>query len=225
MASSSERIETIKRLNALKAEQDALTASLDHDRNAYKELVKEVVPVAVMKAVDISRQLQNSKAEIFNMFRDIMQLKESTFGMKSGQQTHTFSSGNYSITIGYRVNDGWDDTVTAGIAGVHDFIASLSTDQKTQKLVNAVFRLLKQDKKGNLSASRVLDLQKMAEEFGDARFTDSVKIIREAYRPMQSSWFIECQQPGPNGAVSVPLSMSSVGLPEGFDFEFVNPNN
>ena len=52
--------------------------------------------------------------------------------------------------------------------------------------------LLKKDKNGNLKASRVLELKKIAKQVGDSEFIDGVKIIEAAYRPNKSSTFIEC---------------------------------
>ncbi|MGQ2119123.1 DUF3164 family protein, partial [Ornithobacterium rhinotracheale] len=68
---------------------------------------------------------------------------------------------------GFRIIDGWDDTVTAGIDKVREFIASLAKDEATGKLVRAVNQLLKKDAKGNLKASRVLELTKLAEDFNN----------------------------------------------------------
>jgi len=202
----------------------------EQDRKAYKELVNTTVPEAVGKLIDLSQQLAATKAETFSYFKSILELKADVFGndkdkkdKKNPQQSHTFSSEKHSITIGYRVNDGWDDTVTEGIHKVNEFIQSLAKDEDSSKLVKTIFRLLKKDKKGDLRASRVLELQQMAEEFKNAEFADGVKLIMSAYKPVKTCWFIEANFINDNQEKTpIPLSMSSVDFPEGFEFDFLS---
>jgi hypothetical protein len=206
-------------LKALEQKRQAKT----QDREAYKKLVEETVPKAVERLLYISELLADAKAQTFDFFREIMQLKASIYGIKEKQQSHTFSNDKYSITIGYRVNDGWDDTVSAGIQKVNNFIQSLATDDQTAALVDTVFNLLKKDAKGNLKANRVLELQKLTPKFNNAEFTDGVNIIVDAYKPIRSSWFIEAEVLNDNGTKEgIPLSMSSVGFPVEFKFDFFN---
>ena len=191
------------------------------DRETYKRLVEDTVPLAVDKLLYVSDLMRSIKGEVFNHFREIMQLKSNIYGVKEKQQSHTFSNDKYSITIGFRQNDGWDDTVSAGIQKVNDFIQSLAKDDATAALVETVFNLLKKDAKGNLKANRVLELQKLTAKFNNADFSDGVEIILNAYRPVRSSWFIEAEVVGTAGKMeAIPLSMSSVDFPVGFKFDF-----
>ncbi len=191
------------------------------DRDAYKLLVLEQVPKAADRLLYISEFMRDTKAQIFDMFKDIMTLKYDIYGVKEKQQSHTFSNDLYSITIGYRVNDSWDDTVTAGVQKVNNFIQSLITDEKTAALVEMVYNMLKKDAKGNLKSNRVLELQNLTAKFNNEEFSDGVKIILESYKPVRSSWFIECEVVTSTGAKeSVPLSLSSVDFPVDFQFDF-----
>ena len=79
------------------------------------------------------------------------------------------------------VTDGYRDTVEDGIAIVKEYIAGLANDDKTQALVNMVFRLLARDAKGTLKASRIVQLRKVAQDTGDERFLEGVRIIEESY--------------------------------------------
>ncbi|MGZ8236359.1 MAG: DUF3164 family protein [Methylobacter sp.] len=209
-------------LDLLKARQQ----KTEQDRQAYKDLVGSTVPPAVQRLMDVSALLIDAKKETFDYFRGILELKASVYSAdkkdrKNEQQSHTFSTDKYSITIGYRVNDGWDDTVSEGEQKVNVFIESLAKDEDSAKLVQTIFKLLKKDQKGNLRASRVLELQQLAEKFNNAEFTDGVKTIREAYRPVRTCWFIEAYFINDNKEkVSIPLSISSVDFPDGFEFDF-----
>lgn len=189
------------------------------DRVTYKKMVNEYLPHLMDDIKECSKLLSVLKLSIFEHSKTLLDFKNNAYNVKDDQQSHTFSDdkGN-TITYGFRVLDNWDDTVTAGIDKVKEFITSLAKDEATGKLVHAVNQLLKKDAKGNLKASRVLELTKLAEEWNDETFTDAVNIIRQSYKPMRSAFYIEASVTDAQGKkVSVPLSITSVDFPEGTD--------
>jgi hypothetical protein len=205
----------------LKAELQRRDNLKEADRSAYKELVEQTVPKAVFKLCAASEILSNAKTEAFKFFEDVLKLKAEVYGIKEKQMSHTFSDNKSEITIGYRINDGWDDTVNAGVAKVEKFITSLAKDKETAALVSMVFNLLKKDAKGNLKGSRVLELKKLTKEFNDEEFTDGVNIIADSYKPVKSVWFIDAALINEDGSkTSIPLSMSSVEFSQGYTFNF-----
>ena len=205
----------------LKAELKRRENEKEADRTAYKELVEQTVTKAIFKLCTASEIMSNAKTEAFKMFEDALKLKAEVYGIKDNQMSHTFSDGKSEITIGFRINDGWDDTVNAGVAKVEKFITSLAKDKETAALVSMVFNLLKKDAKGNLKGSRVLELQKLTKEFNDEEFTDGVNIIAESYKPVRSVWFIDAALIGEDGKkTNIPLSMSSVDFSQGYEFNF-----
>ncbi len=205
----------------LKAALAKIEAKKDQDREAYKALVAETVPKAIFKLCKASEIISDAKTETFKFFEDILDLKNKVYGLKEKQQSHTFSTDREEIQIGYRINDGWDDTVTAGIEKVQNYITSLATNEETAALVKIVFNLLKKDAKGNLKGSRVLELQQLTKDFNNEEFTDGVGIIAAAYKPVRSSWFIEASLINEDGSkTSIPLSMSSADFLSGYKFEF-----
>lgn len=206
--------------------KDALTRvenKKNEERDAYKNLVAETIPKALLKLQKTSELIARVKTETFQLFETILDLKNQVYGFKEKQMSHTFSSDKEEITIGYRINEGWDDTVTIGIEKVQNYIASLSTSKETASLVKIVFNLLKKDAKGNLKGSRVLELQKLTKEFNNDEFTDGVEIIASSFKPVRSSWFIEASSIDENGTrTNIPLSMSSVDFLQGYAFNFFN---
>lgn len=207
----------------LKAALQAQENKKEADRAAYKELVEQTVPKAIFKLAIASETLSNAKTEAFQYFEDILKLKAEVFGIKEKQQSHTFSFDGGEVQIGYRITDGWDDTVNAGIAKVEKYISSLAKDNETAALVDMVFNLLKKDAKGNLKGSRVLELQKLTVKFNNEDFTDGVDIISKAYKPVRSVWFIEAALIDENKKKTpIPLSMSSVDFSQGYTFNFYN---
>ena len=144
-------------------------------------------------------------------------MKAELFGTKDGgQYSHTFTNSDSTLrlTLGVNTVDGYRDTVEDGIAMVRGYIESLATDDKSKALVSAVLRLLSRDGQGNLKASRVLQLRKMAEESGDDQFLEGVKIIEESYQPSITRRYIRARRRNPKtGAwVNIPLGITDVDL-------------
>ncbi|MEO2064465.1 MAG: DUF3164 family protein [Christiangramia sp.] len=206
----------------LQEEMKRRQAAKENDRKAYKELVNDTVPGLINTLKWVSETLQKAKLETFKGVTDLLELKEKAYNIKDDQRSHTFTTENGdSLTLGYRVNDGWDDTVGTGIAKVGKFIDSLARDEESAKLVKTINQLLKKDNKGNLKSNRVIELQKLTEEFNNAEFTDGVNIIMKAYAPVKTCFFIEASTKDKQGKdVNIPLSISSVDFPEGTELRY-----
>ncbi|AZA93862.1 DUF3164 family protein [Chryseobacterium nakagawai] len=192
---------------------------------AYKETVKDSIPTFISTLLNISTMLSNAKLEVFQGLSILLEMKSEVFDIKQGQQGHSFSDdkGN-GITYGFRVVDGWDDTVNAGIDKIKEVIDSMAKDDNSAKLVSTINKLLKKDAKGNLKSSRVLELRQLAEEFNDDKFTDAVDIIQAAYKPVRSAFFIEAYTTNPQGKkIFIPLSITAVDFPEGTDIKEIFP--
>lgn len=208
------------------SEQDLLEALAkkknfkNEQREAYKNLVAETVPKAIFRLCHASEILSVAKKETFEFFENVLELKNEVYGLKEKQRSHTFSTDTSEITIGYRINDGWDDTAHAGVEKVKNFITSLAKDKETAALVEMVFDLLKKDANGNLKSNRVLELQKLTSKFNNEEFSDGVEIISNAYKPVRSSWYIEAYLIENGKRTPIPLNISSVDFAEGYKFEF-----
>lgn len=155
-------------------------------RETYAQLVDQELETALPELRSLSEQIKTVKDTVFGNFDTVLKMKAEVVGFKEdGQWSHTFTNqeSTMRLTLGVNTVDGWGDMVTAGIAMVRKYIESLATDAKTKTLVQTVLRLLSTDKQGNLNASRVLQLQKLADESDDDQFKEGVKIIRESYQP------------------------------------------
>lgn len=209
----------------LQAELRKREQQQDEQRKNYKELVNTCVVDIISSLKAMSASLSQTKLNAFQDLKALLDTKVEVYDLKEAQQSHTFTDkqGN-SVTYGYRVLDGWDDTVNAGISKINEFLQSLIEDSNSAKLVNTINRLLKKDAKGNLKASRVLELTKMAEEFDDAVFTDGVSIITRAYKPVRSCFFIDASYTDEQGnKVNIPLSISAAPFPEGVNISELFP--
>lgn len=179
--------------------------------SAYKASVSENVLTAFPILEESAKGLTSVKTKIRDMFAASIALKGELFGVKNDQRSHTFTddSGKYRITLGVNVNDAYDDTVEAGIAIVKEYIGSLAKDADSKLLVDAIMKLLSRDQKGMLKASRVLQLQQLAEKSGSQRFMEGVAIIKNAYRPVESKSYIKAEYKNDEGAwVSLPLGIT-----------------
>jgi len=191
----------------------AAEAKRKSDREAYTALVDETIAAVMPELTNISEAIAQKKTAAAEAFRGALEMKAELFGVKDDQQSHTFtnSEGTMRITIGHYMLDNYRDTVNEGIAMVKMYIESQARDDASRALVKAILRLLSRDEAGNLKASRVLQLQKMAEETGDERFIEGVRIIQESYQPTPSKDYIRAAVRDESGAwVAIPLSMTDV---------------
>lgn len=194
-------------------ERRAAEAKARADREMYKLMVDEEIERSIPVLHTISEQIKQSKQQVLDNFKTILELKASLFSTKvrDDQRSHTFtnSDGSKRITLGVYVTDGYRDTVEDGIAIVKEYIDSLAKDEETKALVRMVLRLLSRDAKGTIKASRIVQLRKVAEETGDSRFLEGVRIIEESYQPEVSKQFIRAEQRDHNGMwKSIPLGMT-----------------
>lgn len=194
----------------------------DQEIASYKDLVKKNVGDQIISLQEVSSMLSLAKANVFGSFATLIAMKQELFGAKSGQQSHSFSDDNgNTVTLGYRVIERFDDTLDMGISLVNKYLESLSTDEKSTRLVKMINRLLKKDAKGNLRASRVVELQNIADEENDETLTRGVDIIRKSYKPVRSAIFVEAETTDETGKKqSIGLSITSVDFPEGFEPNF-----
>lgn len=205
-----------KEYEAFKAEREKKRREEERkqQRQQYATLVDDEIAATIPKLREVSEMLKKAKDNIFGSFDTILKMKAEIIGAShDGQCSHTFTNSDSTLRIILGVNtiDGYRDTVEDGIAMVKGYIESLAKDDATKALVNAVLRLLSRDGQGNIKASRVLQLRKMAEDSGSEQFLEGVKIIEEAYQPTVSKKFIRAQYKDEKGAWRyIPLGMTDV---------------
>ena len=181
------------------------------DREAYAKLVDEAIATSMPELQDVSTAIAEYKRKVTENFSSALKLKAELFGVKDTQRSHTFtnSEGTARITLGQYQLDNYRDTVNEGIAIVKEYLESLAKDEDSAALVAAVLRLMSRDNAGNLKASRVLQLRKMAQDSGNERFLEGVGIIEESYAPTESKQFIRAEVKNETGKwVPVPLGMT-----------------
>lgn len=205
-----------QRYEAWKAEDEKKQAAAERkrQREEYATMVDDEINTAIPQLRELSEAIRTVKDTVFGNFDAILKMKAEILGLtKDDQRSHTFTNSNSTlrITLGVNCIDGYRDTVEDGIAMVKAYIESLATDDKSKVLVSAVLRLLSRDGQGNLKASRVLQLRKMAEESGDERFIEGVRIIEESYQPTVTKRYIRAEyKDSKNAWRYIPLDMTAV---------------
>ena len=184
-------------------------ARIEKEKADYKKTVSELVEELFLRVQQVSKNIGGLKKEVYDTFMTVIDIKKELYNVKEGQNWHTFINEDMSkrITIGRNVTV--DDTVNEGIQKVKEFITSLAgDDEKTQMLVNTVLRLLSKDKKGNLKPEKVLELEKLAEDYNNEEFTEGVKIIRDAYKPQYTKQFVKAEYKDERGEwQNVPMNI------------------
>lgn len=213
---SEEEVALLENARAEKAKREAEEKHAQEVKT-YKELVDEAVNLTVPEAQDISRILEQKKAAIFERFHSIISMKDELFSgsskAKDGRFTDTFTNKDSTarVTLGFNTNDAYDDTYTAGVEKVKEYIQSLASDDKSRQLAEMVNTLLmERSKAGQLKAQNVLRLESMANEIGDPTFIEGMKIIRDAYRPDRTKQFVKVEVKDETGKFqTVSLNMTN----------------
>jgi hypothetical protein len=181
-------------IRELMKEQKENEEKIREQRIGYKDAVNKLIPKLFVQLKKCSEQLSDAKTRVYKELSGLVDKKSEVYNRDQDQYSHSFTTEDgICIIIGYRMNDGWDDTADVGIQKVGDYIQSLGKDANSKKLVATVMRLLSKDSKGNLKASRVLQLKKLADDIGDPAFKDAIQIIQDAYRPVRSKQFVTCR--------------------------------
>lgn len=197
----------------LEAAERAEKQKRQDDIDAYKQSVDEFVRTTFERMKKVSELMREEKNTVFTAADTIIALKDELYDTKTDRHSNSFTSsdGMISITLGRRTNDGWDDTVNVGVQKVHDFFKSMARDEEMAALTEMVMSLLARDKKGNLKASRVLQLREVARKSGYSDLMEAVDIIQQAYKPVESVEFISVQYKDENGMKqTLPLSLASM---------------
>jgi len=196
-----------------KAKKQAIAQAMEN-RKSYRKLVNDEVLQAIPMLKEVSNKLSETKQKVFQDFQTVLEMKSDVIKMaRDNQKSHTFTDdeGKFRLTLGMYMLDGYDDTAEDGIAIVKEYITSLAgEDVKTRSLVNMVLKLLAKDAMGNLKAGRVLQLRKLADESGNERFVEGVRIIEESYRPTPSKTFLRAEErdESTNGWKNIPLGIT-----------------
>jgi len=186
-------------------------------RESYAALVDDELDTTLPILLDLHEHIKAVKRSVFDNFKTVLDMKAEVVGFKEdGQFSHTFTNSDSTkrVTLGVNTVDGWSDMAETGIAMVRKYLESLATDEKTKVLVATVLRLMSKDRQGNLNASKVLQLQKLADEVQDEHFSEGVRIIRESYQPTETRYYIRAQyrEAGTNAWRNIPLSITDVDM-------------
>lgn len=184
-------------------------------RKQLQEMTDEVVGKAVGRLRECNEQLTAAKKDVIETFSALMELRKEVNEEEGKKEQDSFmftnSKGTQRIRIGYNMNDNYLDQVEEGIGKVKAYLGSLAKDEQSQELIALVLRLLARDTKGNLKASRVLQLGQIAEKSGNEEFQEGMRIIREAYRPTRSKLYVRCSVREAEGSwEEMALSLSEV---------------
>lgn len=199
----------------IEAEERAESQKRQDSIDAYKSMVDEFCGDTFERMKKVSELLRAEKERTFAAAELLIEAKESLFNTKQDRHSNQFTTadGKITVALGYRTNDGWDDTVDIGIAKVKEYLKSLTTTDEGAKAVEIIMRLLAKDKKGNLKASAMIQLEQHAAKYGDPLFIEGVQIIRDAYRPVDSCQFISVSYKDENGVKhNLPLSLAAMDI-------------
>ena len=180
--------EEYAQFQAFKAEQakKEAEARIEALRGKYTDMSEAFINKTIKKLTPLSESIKKKKAEVLEEFSALQLLKAELLDIdgKDMPKSHTFTNkaGDRRVTVGVYETDAYDDTVEEGIAIVKGYIEGLAQDERSKQLVKMVMSLLARSANGALKASRVVRLHKLADESGDPRFIEGVRISRTYIR-------------------------------------------
>ena len=190
----------------LEAEERAEKQKREESIAAYKSSVDEFCRNKFSRLQALSEEMRRLKEEVFGDAETLIALKDELFRTKSDRHSNQFttSDGKITVALGYRTNDG-------GVDKVKTFIKSLAKDEDSAALTEMVMNLLAKDRKGNLKASRVLQLREIARKSGYPQLIEATDIIQNAYRPVDTCQFISVSYKDDKGVKqTLPLSLAAM---------------
>lgn len=151
----------------------------EDERRVYKELVSEKVEGLFPRLQEISGRLAEAKQEVYSEFEAALGMKAELYDVPGDQNSHSF------------INKAATKRIVIGACQKDDY------DDTVNEGI------------GKVKASRVMQLRKMAEDSGNEMFLDGVRIIEQAYRPVQTKTYVRAEYKNEAGAwVAVPLGMT-----------------
>lgn len=196
---TAEEMALLERARSERAAAEA-KARKEQELQTYKTLVDDAVRETVPEAECIQETMVRQKRRIVERFGAVIAMKNQLFAgqkaLRDGRFTDTFtnSDGTARVTVGYRTIDNYDDTYTLGVEMVEEYISSLATDEDSVRLADMVRMLLRErGALGQLKAQNVLRLDKIAQDSGNETFIEGMRIIRDAYKPIQSKQFVKVE--------------------------------
>lgn len=165
------------------------------DRKAYKECSEEFVHRNIDFWISHQSATEEAIKKLYQDFEALKNLKAAAYGEKVNDfdsHTSTLPDGSASLTIGYNVTISFDGTESAGVQKIKNFIASLADDsEKVQKLTKMVNTFLRPNvKTGMLNPAKIIELNKLRDEFASDEFNEGLDIIFAAQHRRQNSMYV-----------------------------------
>lgn len=185
-ADQRQQLEELKKLEAQEKERTK------EERETLKTMTDETVKDAFGVLLGLSKSITEAKAVVYGMFADIIELKKQVYQTSDEQFSHTFTTrdSKLRIIVGFHVVDSFDDSHTAGVDGVNEYLSNMGTDDDSKWLVKTIKKYISRNTKGELNAKKVMELMQLANERGDQKLIDKVQIIVDAYTPIKTKLFI-----------------------------------
>ena len=172
-----------QQFEAFKAQQakEAAAKRRKENREAYATLVDEEIEAALPELRELSAQIKTVKTTVYGNFAEVLKMKAEVMGPFNKLYALERYCARHDIA--------------------RDEVVFFGDD----------YREGGNDQQGNIKASRVLQLRRMAEETGNERFIEGVKIIEESYQPATTKQYIRAEYKDEKGVWrNVPLSVTDV---------------
>lgn len=177
----------------LHQEEKEKKEKLKQDKESFKDLTKLFVKKNIDQLVDFKKIVEKQVNQLFEDYNVIKELKQSVYG-PSDQDSHTstLQDGSASITIGHNVSIKFNGNESAGLKKINEYLNSLASDEENfNKLKKAINIYLKRNPKtGDLSPSKIIELNSLRKDFNSELFDEGLDIIIESQIRTRNSTYV-----------------------------------
>lgn len=174
------------------ADEKAKAEEKKQNRLAYKDMVEDTVNSFAPELAEFGKAQTEIVNKAFDMFKHALELKKELYGYEDKQSSHTFTTENASIMIGYNEIISFDGTQSAGVSKIRGFISGLAADDENRAvLADLLETFMKPNKRGELNPTRVAELIAKKDKIKDEQFHEGVDIIVAAQFKSRTSTFVK----------------------------------
>jgi hypothetical protein len=155
----------------------------EKERKAYEAKRDETVSEIMQRAIELQGELEQFKAMCHaSMEEQAIALREYG-GLRSNSKggfSITDATGTLRVTRRRDTEPSWDERSTKAVELIKDFLSD-TIKKKDIDLYEILMSFLEKNENGDLEYARVMNLWQHEERYGDPRWKEGLKLIKESY--------------------------------------------
>lgn len=153
------------------------------EKEAYEAQRNAVVAELVEKAITVQEELSKFK-ELCHLVMEEQAKSLEGYGKMPGKSKGGFSltdnNGVLRVTRRRDVEPHWDERSTKAVELIKDFLGD-AIKKRDLKMYDILMSFLERNQNGDMEYGRVMNLLQHEDKFGDPRWKEGLKLLKESY--------------------------------------------